>query len=76
MSPVQRFLLHNFFQATIVMKTAMTSTNPETGRRITIGSISLSCVSVVVAFDVLLTTVDCVVWDRTDTLLKNYKAEI
>ena len=59
------------------MKTAMASTNPqETGRIITSGLISLLCVSGVVAFDVLLTNVDCVVSDKTVTLLKNYKAEI
>ena len=56
------------------MKTAMTSTNPETGRIITIGSISLSCVSGVDALDVLLTNVDCVVPEKKVTLLKNYKA--
>ena len=55
----------------------MTSTNPpETDRIITSGFISLSYVSGVVAFDVLLTNVDCVVSDRTVTLLKKYKAEI
>ena len=54
----------------------MTSTiPPETGRIITSELVSLSCVSLVVAFDVLLTNVDCVVWARTVTLLKNYKAE-
>ena len=45
----------------------MTSTsNPESGR-----IISLSFVSGVV----VLTNVNCVVSDRTDALLKNYKAE-
>ena len=47
---------------------------PMRGRRIGSGSISLSIVSAVVTFDVLLTNVDCVVSDRTVTLLKNYKA--
>ena len=56
---------------------AMTSTNPtETGRIITSGLMSLSCVSGVVAFEVVLSNGDCVVSDRTVTLLKNYKAEI
>ena len=55
----------------------MTSTNPqETGRIITSGLISLSCVSGVVAFEVVLSNVDCVESDKTVTLLKNYKAEI
>ena len=74
MSPKQRFLLHHILQAMIVMKQAMT--NPKTGRIISSGLISLSWVSGVVAFDVLLTNVDCVVSDRTVTLLKNNKAEI
>ena len=53
------------------MKTAMASTYPqETGRIITCGLISLSCVSGVVAFDVLLTNADSVVSDRTVTLQK------
>ena len=52
----------------------MASTNPqETGRIITSGLISLSCVSMVVAFDVLLTNADCVVSDRTVTLQKSFK---
>ena len=75
MSPKQRFLLHHFFQAMIVSKTAMASTNP-TGIIITSGLLSLSCVSGVVVFDVLFTNVDCVESDKTVTLLKNYKAEI
>ena len=71
MSPKEHFLLHHFFKATIIMITAMTSTsNPESGR-----IISLSFVSGVVAYNVLLTDVDCVVSDRTVALLKNYKAE-
>ena len=74
LSPKQHFLLH---QATIIMKTAMANTNPpETGRIITSGLISLSCVSGVVAFEVVLSNVDCVESDKTVTLLKNYKAEI
>ena len=75
--PKHLFLLHHFFQATIVSKTAMVSTNPqETGIIITSGLISLSCVSGVVSFDVLLTNVDCVVSDRTVTLLKNIKQKV
>ena len=59
------------------MKTAIASTYPqETGRIIASGLISLSCVSGVVAFDVLLTNADSVVSDRTVTLQKSYKAEI
>ena len=55
----------------------MVSTNPqETGIIITSGLISLSCVSGVVSFDVLLTNVDCVVSDRTVTLLKNIKQKV
>ena len=42
----------------------------------TSGLLSLSCVSGVVVFEVLLTNVDCVVSERTVTLLKNHKAEI
>ena len=55
------------------MTTAMTNTiDPETeSDRI----ISLSFVSGVVAYELLLTNVDCVVLERTVALLKNYKAE-
>ena len=68
------FLLHLFFQARIAM---IAASIPMRGRRIGSGSISLSIVSAVVTLVVvLLTNVDCVVSDRTVTLLKNYKAEI
>ena len=73
--PKHRFLLHLFFQARIAMITTMPSI-PMRGRRIGSGSISLSIVSAVVTFVVvLLTNVDWVVSDRTVTLLKNYKAK-
>ena len=39
------------------------------------GSISLSFLSAVVPFEVLLTKVDCVESNRLVTLLKNYKAK-
>ena len=61
MNPKQLFLLRLFFQATIVMITAMPSI-PMRERRIGSGSISLSFVSAVVAFvEVILTNVECVV---------------
>ena len=56
------------------MITAMPSI-PMRGRRIGSGSISLSFVSAVVPFEVLLFNVDCVVSDVTVKLLQNYKWE-
>ena len=52
-------------------------TNPISGRQIASasGSNSLSFVSAVVPFEVLLTNVDCVVYDWTVTLLKNHEAK-
>ena len=72
--PKHLFLIHLFFQARIAMITARPSI-PMRGRRIGSGSISLSFVSAVVPFEVLLTKVDCVESNRLVTLLKNYKAK-
>ena len=70
--PKHIFLLHLFFQARVAMITAMPSI-PMRGRRIGSGSISLSFVSAVVPFEILLANVDCVVSDVTAKLLKDYK---
>lgn len=67
----QLCIIRLFFQATI---TAM-HINPKSGRIIGSGWIPLSFVSAVVAFEVLLTNVECVESDGTVALLKNYKGK-
>lgn len=50
------------------------TSNPIRGRIIASGLISLLFVSAVVAFEVLLAKVDCVVLDRTVTLLNEWES--